>query len=263
MARIVERGEGAPIVVVPGIQGRWEWMGGTLDALAVHGRAITYSLCDEPTSGFAWRVDREFENYLDQLDEVLAATRAERPVLVGVSYGGLIAAEYAARHAGRVAGLVIASAPPPTWKPDQRASRYLSAPRLLAPAFWLGAPLRVYPELKAAIPDSWARWQFAVVQGLRVVGAPPSSGRMARRLRWIQSAHFALDHALDVPALIVTGEAALERVVPPALTEEYLSWLPRARAVTLRGTGHGGTVTKSREFASLVHAFSAEVTRAH
>ena len=139
-------------MLVPGIQGRWEWMAPTMDALAAHGRAITYSLCDEPTSGFAWTKERGFENYVAQLDDVLATIGARRPVLVGVSYGGLVAAEFAARHPERVAGLVIASAPPPNWTPDRRVRRYLAAPRLLGAAFFLGAPLRTYPELKAAIP---------------------------------------------------------------------------------------------------------------
>jgi pimeloyl-ACP methyl ester carboxylesterase len=213
MAGIIEQGSGRPIVLIPGIQGRWEWMAPTMDALAAHGRAITFSLCDEPTSGFAWSHERGFENYLGQLDDVLATIGAERPVLVGVSYGGLVAAEYASRHPDRVAGLVVASAPPPTWTPDRRVRRYLVAPRLLGPAFWAGAPLRAYPELKAAIPDLRSRLRFALAQGLRVVAAPPSSGRMARRLEWLQQARFAVDHQVDVPALVVTGEAALERVV--------------------------------------------------
>ena len=262
MPGIIQQGEGLPIVVVPGLQGRWEWMAPTMDALAAHGRAITYSLCDEPTSGFDWSTDRGFENYLAQLDDVLAATGAERPVLVGVSYGGLVAAEYAARHPGRVAGLVIASAPPPTWIPDRRVRRYLVAPRLLAPAFWLGAPLRAYPELKASIPDMRKRLRFAVRQGLRVVTAPPSSGRMARRLQWLQQAQFGHDQPMDVPALVVTGEPSLERVVPPRLTAEYLHWLPRARAVTMPGTGHAGTITQSHEFAALVADFAAGLAEA-
>ena len=124
---------------------------------------------------------------------MLAATGVERPLLVGVSYGGLVVAEFAARHPDRVAGLVIASAPPPTWTPDRRVRRYLAAPRLLAPAFWLGAPMRAYPELKAAIPELGARLRFALAQGRRVVTAPPSSGRMARRLEWLQQARFVLD----------------------------------------------------------------------
>jgi pimeloyl-ACP methyl ester carboxylesterase len=231
-----------------------------MDALAAHGRAITYSLCDEPTSGFSWALELGFENYVAQLDEVIASAGAERAVLVGVSYGGLVAAEFAARHPGRIAGLVVASAPPPTWEPDRRVTRYLVAPRLLAPMFWLGAPIRAYPELKAALPDAWPRWRFALAQGLRVAGAPPSSGRMARRLQWLRSARFALDHVLDTPALLVTGEASLERVVPPAQTAEYLKWLPHGRVVTLPGTGHAGTVTKSREFAALVGEFAAQLT---
>jgi pimeloyl-ACP methyl ester carboxylesterase len=257
MAGIIERGTGRPIVLIPGIQGRWEWMAPTIDALAAHGRAITFSLCDEPTSGFAWSQERGFENYLGQLDDVIATTGAERPVLIGVSYGGLVAAEFACRHPDRVAGVVIASAPPPTWRPDQRVRRYLVAPRLLGPAFWAGAPLRAYPELKAAIPNLRSRLRFALAQGLRVVAAPPSSGRMARRLEWLQHARFAIDQQVDVPALIVTGEAALERVVPPQQTAEYLAWLPQARAVTMRGTGHAGSITQSREFAALVAEFAA------
>lgn len=263
MPVIFERGTGQPIVLVPGIQGRWEWMAPTMAALAAHGRAITYSLCDEPTSGFSWANERGFENYVAQLDDVLNSTGAVRPVLVGVSYGGLVAAEFAARHPDRVAGLVIASAPPPTWTPDRRVRRYLASPRLLGAAFFLGAPMRTYPELKAAFPDVRARWRFALAQGFRVVTAPPSSGRMARRLHWLQQAHFDLRRPLDLPALIVTGEAALERVVPPDLTAEYLAWLPRARAVTMPGTGHAGTVTRSREFAALVAEFAAGLDAAH
>ena len=259
MPGIYERGTGQPIVLVPGIQGRWEWMAPTIEALAAHGRAITFSLCDEPTSGFACVPDRGFENYVAQLGEVLATTGAVRPVLVGVSYGGLVAAEFAARHPDLVAGLVIASAPPPNWTPDRRITRYLSSPRLSAPGFFLGAPVRTYPEVKAAIPETGRRWRFALRQGLRVVTAPPSSGRMARRLHWLQDARFGFDRPIDLPALIVTGEPELERVVPPSQTAEYLGWLPRARATTLARTGHAGTVTKAREFAALVGDFAASL----
>ncbi len=55
-----------------------------------------------------------------------------------------------------------------------------------------------------------------------------------------------------MPALIVTGEPALERVVPPEDTLAYRAWLPGARAVTLAATGHNGCVTKAREFADEV-----------
>ena len=61
-----------------GDEPRLSFATGTMDALGEHGRAITYSLSDEPTSGFGWQSERGFENYLVQLDEVLTTTRAVR-----------------------------------------------------------------------------------------------------------------------------------------------------------------------------------------
>jgi len=252
MTRIIERGHGRPIVVVPGIQGRCEWGLPTVEALAGLGRVITYSLADEPTSGSRWTPSAGFENYLTQLDDVLTAAGIEHPVLVGISYGGLIATEFAARHPGRVDALVVASAPPPAWRLPARIATLLKAPRLLAPAFWLGAPLRVYPELKTALPLARDRWHFVRHHGLRVATTPASTARMARRLHWLHDARFTLDHTIDLPALIVTGDAALERVVPPGDTLTYRTWLPSATVVTLPGTGHCGTVTRPADFAAAV-----------
>ena len=256
---IIQRGAGRPMVLVPGLQGRYEWGVPTIEALATLGRVTTFSLCDEPTSGSAWTDAAGFENYLTQLGEVLRVTGAEPPVLVGISYGGLIAAEYAARHPGALAGLVLASAPPPGWTLPPRAQRYLMAPRLMAPAFWLGAPVRTYPELKAAFPDGRDRWHFVIDHGLRIAAAPASPTRMARRLRWLAAARFSVDQIIDVPALIVTGEPELERVVPPEDTLRYRAWLPHARVATMPHTGHAGTVTKAGEFARLVADFMLDL----
>jgi hypothetical protein len=49
--KIIDRGGGTPVVVIPGIQGRWEWMKPAIDALAQRCRVITFSLADEPSCG--------------------------------------------------------------------------------------------------------------------------------------------------------------------------------------------------------------------
>lgn len=249
--QIIERGKGRPVVLVPGVQGRHEWSLPTADALATLGRVITYSLADEPTSGFDWQATLGFENYVRQLEQVIRHTSAHRPLLVGVSYGGAVVAEYAARHRDEVAGLVVASAPPPGWLPP-RARRYMAAPILMTPAFLLGAPFRAYPEVRAAFPDSRDRWRFMSAHGYRVATAPTSPLRMVRRLRWLDQWQFSTADPLDLPAMIVTGEDALERVVPPAATRQYAQWLPHAPVVTLAHTGHIGSVTKTREFTECV-----------
>lgn len=259
---LFEAGFGRPLVLIPGIQGRCEWSLPTFDALATLGHAVTYSLADEPTSAFPWNEAAGFENYLTQLASVVRTTCPIPPVLVGVSYGGLIAAEYAARHPGAVAGVVLASAPPPGWTLPARAQRYLRAPRLMAPVFWLGAPLRAYPEVHAAIPGTADRLRFLASQGVRIAKAPASSARMVRRLRWVTSSTFALDRPLGVPAMLVTGEAHLERVVPPEATLAYKTWLPHASVVTLARTGHGGTITQPDAFAAHVGRFLMQLAPA-
>src|SRR5919205_2989178 len=105
--RVIDRGQGVPVVVLPGIQGRWEWMAPAIDALAQHCRVITFSLCDEPSSGFTLDAERGIENYMHQLDEVFDRIQLEHAVLMGVSFAGPIATEYAVRHPERVDALML------------------------------------------------------------------------------------------------------------------------------------------------------------
>ena len=43
---IVDRGTGTPVVLIPGIQGRWEWMSPAIDALTAGHRALFERLGD-------------------------------------------------------------------------------------------------------------------------------------------------------------------------------------------------------------------------
>ena len=106
---MMDSGAGTPIVLIPGLQGRWEWMRPAVDALARHHRVITFSLCDERSSPFPCDPAQAFENYVSQVELAMERARVERAVIAGVSYGGLIAAEFAARHPDRVSGLERAS----------------------------------------------------------------------------------------------------------------------------------------------------------
>ena len=83
---------------------------------------------------------------------------------------------------------------------------------------------------------------------------------MARRALLIDGIDTAVDCAsVTAPTVIVSGEPALDFVVPSDGTIEYARMIAGARAVTLKGTGHLGSITKPREFAELVNAFLAEV----
>jgi len=252
---MIDTGSGIPIVLIPGLQGRWEWMRPTVDALAKHHRVITFSLCDERSSPFPCDLAKAFENYVEQVDLALDRAGVDTAIIAGVSYGGLIASEYAARRPARVAGLVLASALHKTWQPDLRQSRFLRSPRLLLPLFLATAPGRMNPELSAAIPLMGDRLRFKARQGASAAFALASPGKMARRIAWAAAHQFAEPHGVQAPALVVTGEPGLDRILPVDVTCRYLEDLDSAQHVVMKHTGHLGSVTRPDEFADVLGRF--------
>ncbi len=76
--KIIDRGGGTPIVVVPGIQGRWEWMKPAIDALAQRCRVVTFSLADEPSCGGRFDEAHGFDCYVEQVRDALDAAGIHR-----------------------------------------------------------------------------------------------------------------------------------------------------------------------------------------
>lgn len=254
---IVDRGQGAPVVLIPGIQGRWEWMRPAVDVLAQHCRVITFSLADEPTSGASFDESVGVWSYVQQVSDVLDATGVRAATICGVSYGGLIAAVFAARHPDRVSALVLSSAIPPSWKPDARAEFFMRAPVLLSPLFCIGS-LRMCPEIFAArgtVPGA----VFAAQHAATVLANFFSPRLMARRARMVASLDVERDLArVRCPVLVMTGEPSLDRVVPVELTRDYHRIWPHATAVVLKQTGHLGLITRPEAFAQLVSSFAEQ-----
>jgi pimeloyl-ACP methyl ester carboxylesterase len=255
--RIVDRGSGVPVVVVPGIQGRWEWMAPAVDALTERCRVITFSLADEPSAQWPAK-GHGFAAYVEQIAQALDARAVERAVICGVSYGGLIAAAFARRYPERVEGLALVSAIPPSWRPDARARFFMRRPNLLLPLFLLSS-LRLHREIAAAHGGFWRGLWPSMRQGARSLAHFPAPARMARRARIASEATVDGLASVEVPVLVVTGEPGLDLVVPTSMTAEYAHIWPHARCVTLERTGHLGLVTRADEFARVVGGFAESV----
>jgi 3-oxoadipate enol-lactonase len=253
---MMDEGTGPPVIVIPGIQGRWEWMVPALRELRRTCRTTSYSLCGDTGAGFAAEPGLGFENYVRQLDAIYEDAGISRAALCGISYGGFIALRYAATRPERVSALVLVSAPAPGWQPSPRQQRYLARPRLHAPIFVLAAPARLWAEVRSAMPSWRARVRFAVTHGARVLAAPLVPSLAAERIADQQAADFSADAGrVRAPTLVVTGDDALDRVVPPSVTRSYLSMIPGARYETLEGTGHIGMLTQPVRFAHIVSDF--------
>jgi pimeloyl-ACP methyl ester carboxylesterase len=259
--KIIDRGGGTPIVVIPGIQGRWEWMTPAIDALAQRCRVVTFSLADEPSCGGQFDEAHGFDSYVEQVRDALDAAGIREASICGVSYGGLIAAAFAARYPTRTSSLVLVSALPAGWRPNSRVRFYLRAPRLLTPVFML-ASLRMYREIAAASDGFAGGVRAALRHGARVVTHMFSASRMANRVTLLEGIDLrqelsgATAAGFRRPTLIVTGDPALDNVVPVAATHEYLRLWPHATIATIARTGHLGLITRPSAFANIVVPFA-------
>jgi pimeloyl-ACP methyl ester carboxylesterase len=204
---------------------------------------------------------------------MLDALNLDRAVICGVSFGGVVALKFAARRPERTSALILVSTPGPRWALAPRQRFFVRFPWLTAPLFFVGMPSRLREEIARAIPDSRERAALRREQALTLRRAPVSPRRMAARARLIDAADAVADCARVIsPTLIVTGEPALDRIVPvgdvsgadgAGGTLEYARLIPGARVVQLERTGHLGSITRPREFAAAIGTFLADVRDRH
>jgi pimeloyl-ACP methyl ester carboxylesterase len=248
-------GSGPLLVLIPGIQGRWEWMAPAIRSLAGHFTVATFSLGDVSGPGL-------FDRWTDRIDDLLSRSGQASATVLGVSFGGLVAAYYAAKRPERTAALVIVSAPSPSWRLDPRSAGYVRYPRLALPVFASRAVRRLLPEVNAAIPGLAGRVRFCAGYALRSLRFPVSPRQMANVVReWERTDLERVVRGVNAPTLIVTGEQALDRVVPVQNTKEFLTLIPGARLATIAHTGHVGLLSKPQEFCAIVAAFVDDASR--
>ncbi|MET9467284.1 alpha/beta hydrolase [Streptomyces sp. NPDC006544] len=142
-------GPGRPVVYLNGSyadQSHWRRV---IAELGEDYRHITY---DERARGRSGRAtDYSFEACLRDLDAVLTARNVDRPILVGWSYGAMIAVHWAARNPDRVLGLVsVDGALPHEWLDDAGREQIRTLFRRLSPLFPLARPLGLAARMSAA-----------------------------------------------------------------------------------------------------------------
>jgi len=250
---MIDRGHGSPIVLIPGLHGRWEWMESTVEALSAHHRTFSFSL-DQIDAAKA--PERAFDAWVEEIDHLLDRAGERQAAIVGVSFGGLVAIHYAALRPHRVSALVLISAPAPRWRWDHPMAKYLGYPRLAMPIFVARAAGRFLPEFRALEARPGARLRFLTRHLRNVIRYPASPTFMAACVRAWDAADIASEcRRVTAPTLVITGEPGLDRVVPVGTTLEYQSLIRGMRHVTLARTGHLGVISRPREIEALVSQF--------
>ncbi|WP_205346798.1 alpha/beta fold hydrolase [Pseudonocardia broussonetiae] len=168
--RVLEAGEGEPLVLMPGTGGHLEAYAHNVAALAGRFRVIAY---DYPGHGYTTHAtaDLELDTYVEHLAGLLDALGVERAHLNGESLGGWVAVKFAAAHPGRVGRLVLNTPGGTMASPEvmdrirglsQAAADDPSEERIRARLEWLMAdPATVTDELVAIRRAIYSRPGFA------------------------------------------------------------------------------------------------------
>lgn len=242
-----EWGEGPPLLLVPGLAGGFELLGPLARLLAKDFRVVSYQLRGEDDC-FALRQRFGIEDLVADLAEFLGWYGLESPAVFGVSFGGVLALEFAARFPHRLSQLVIQGA-------GARFERGLL--QQVAGAVLSGYPL---PSDNAFVNQF-----FNLLFGRRQRPGPlfdfvtqqcwqTDQSVMAHRFHLVEQ--FNMTGRLDrirVPTLILAGDRDL------LVSEESLcdlrGGIPQARLVRLPDCGHLACVTETRRLAEEVERF--------
>ena len=260
---MIDVGTGTPLLLIPGVQGRWEWMRPAVEALSRRFRVLSFTLAGEPASREALDPELGFDTFVAQALRVLDTAAVGEAIVCGVSYGGLVAVRFAGVHPGRVRGLVLVSAPPPDYEPDAAVRGYLRAPWLMAPLFMLRATRRGLREIHRALPTWRGRAAAVYRQARGVILSPTAPHRMSQRVRLLRSVDFmeGVRRARHVPTLLITGEPALDQVVAVDGTLRYRHLLDNVTVRRIERTGHLGLVLRTDEFVDAISEFVGALDR--
>lgn len=248
-AAYCEWGQGPPLVLVPGLAGGYELLGPLARRLARHFRVISYQLRGEDDP-FALRRRFGLPDLVDDLAEFLDRHGLERPALMGVSFGGVLALEFAARYPSRlsrlavqgagaryersllqqVAGFVLARYPLP--KDNPFINQFFN--------LLFGGRQKSQSLVEFVTRQCWQTDQSVMTHRFRLVETYDLGDRVAR---------------VRVPSLVLVGDRDL--LVSERSLQALCDGIPRAQLVRLAQCGHLAFATRPDRVADEVHRFLA------
>lgn len=242
-----EWGSGPTLVLIPGLAGGIGLMGPIAKLLSSHFRVISYQLRGEGDC-FALRRPFELADLTADLAEFLDWHCLESPIIFGLSFGGVIGLEFAARYPNRldrlivqgvgarfersllqlVAGTVLARFPLPTDSPF--INQFFNV--------LFGSPQKQNALFQFVTQQCWQTDQSVMAHRFRLAERFNPRGRL-RQIR--------------VPTLIMSGGRDI--LVSERSLRDLQAGIPNSSVVRFPKAGHLAFVTQPRTVADEVRRF--------
>jgi pimeloyl-ACP methyl ester carboxylesterase len=251
-------GEGEPLVLIPGFRtGLWLWFKQT-EALARKSRVVLF---DPRGIGQSAYTGEPFTiaALADDLAGLLSALGIERAHVLGVSFGGFVAQEFAIKYPQMTRGLILCCT-------SSGGARHvlpsMSVLQAMASLEGLNSEERTRKDLLGAFAPEFVREQPAEVEAF-----------IARRLRhpvtdWAHFAQLQAAAAFDAservsgikaPTLVLTGDA--DTIVPPGNSLNLAAQIPQAQLARIAGGSHMFFIEQPEEFNRAVIEFIEQVDK--
>jgi pimeloyl-ACP methyl ester carboxylesterase len=246
-AQYCEWGDGPPLILVPGMAGGFELLGPLARLLSRHFRVISYQLRGEDDC-FALRRPFDLDDLVEDLAEFVDWLCLESPTVMGVSFGGLLALEFAARFPGRLDRLVVQGAGVRFEKGlvQQVASTVLSRFPLPADNAFVN---QFFNLLFGAKQDDDALFAFVTRQCWQT-----DQSVMAHRFRLVERYNMLGKlRKVRVPTLVMAGDRDV--LISRRSVALLCDGLPSAHLARLPGCGHLAFITRPDMVAEQVQRF--------
>lgn len=242
-----EWGSGAPLVLVPGLAGGMQLLGPLIRILKSHFRVITYQLRGEDNC-FALRRPFGLDDLVEDLHELVDTLRLESPTIMGVSFGGVLALEYAARYPYRLENLIVQGTGA-RFEPGlmQRVAKTVLS-RFPLPNdnpfinqffnLLFGRPQKQNSLFHFVTRQCWQTDQSVMAHRLKLLEGYDMQPRLGR---------------IRVPSLILVGKRDV--FVSPNSLQLLSQELEKACVIRLPSSGHLASITHPRMVADLAHRF--------
>ncbi|MHA2143283.1 MAG: alpha/beta fold hydrolase [Candidatus Thorarchaeota archaeon] len=245
-------GGGAPIVFVHGAGGSYDNWHPQVKHLSNRFKVVTYDVRGHGKSGGS---DREYSCALfaDDLHELITALEIERPVVCGLSLGGMIAQQYAVKYQSNLTGLVLA---------DTAVASALTLSDKLQKLMFPASLIKWYIRRKT--PEDYARWSFKYFE----MNDEVREYLIQEQLRMNQTEFLKLMDAIygfklldlpsiKVPTLVVLGENERKAVFSHA--DRMIELIEDSKKVIIPAAGHASNLENPTEFNRLFVEFLEHV----
>lgn len=223
---LLKAGSGPPLLFLHGIDG----IEGAAQLLRELSGSFTVYAPSHP--GFGGSQQRDGYNRVDDLAyfylDLMDLLQLEKPIIVGSSFGGWLAAEILTKEPARASQLVLIS--PLGLRTANRREQYVAdifmiSRKELGERLQVGDPAPLQNVFN--LPEDQLRRAMRNDEALSLYGWTPymSNPKLADRL-----------HRITCPSIVLWG--AEDRLVTPVYREAYAEAMPQAKVETIAEAGH-------------------------